>query len=113
MQIWLIVVYLKDVESLQRAKDLRTRLLALAKSGPVGTPEPKTCWNCKQPGHERADCPLRELGIVNFVCFHCCEDGKTVKTCPKCGPERKARRKAGKLQRSRGTQNWKNTDGDY
>lgn len=44
------------------------------------------CWNCKQLGHERPQCPLRvEQGIVNYTCFRCGKDGKTCRSCTDCG----------------------------
>lgn len=90
----------QDPGFISNANALKTRLLAMSQSNSTEAHDSEqVCWNCRESGHERANCPLRALGIVNFVCFGCGEKGKTTKTCPKCGPKRKAKRRARKLHK--------------
>lgn len=104
-------VFLSPFSRPSRASDLtrdtqppQRRFVQRQKIMISGTTEPRTlsqfrpklkpsqkrpwCWNCKGIGHERPQCPLRlEGGINNYTCFRCSEDGKTCKTCIKCGPK--------------------------
>ena len=81
---------------IDRAKNLKRRLFALAESGNADEPEnlDGLCWNCFEPDHQFSACPLRALSIVRFICFGCGKSNRTKKTCPDCADKRKAQKQA-------------------
>lgn len=71
----------------RRARSTRSTSRRTSSSRSPGrrpTKEADRCWNCQSTNHRYSDC-LEPRG--NTYCYGYGQDGVTMRTCPRCGPE--------------------------